>query len=111
VDANESRLTQKWGLMTLQLWAGAIGITAAGVAFWATFTGGGGATVVAGLSLTGWGVVLAVALVALAMTIDHVKGDNFAQWLERCYWGALGSGRYTDSGIEQSDFNQSMAGG
>jgi hypothetical protein len=110
VDANESRLTEKWGLMTLQLGSGAVGITAAGVAFWASLAVENGATIVAGLSLTGWGVVLAVALVALAMTIDHVKGDNFAQWLERCYWGALESGRYTDSLIEQSDFNQSMAG-
>ncbi len=110
VDANESRLAYKWGLMTLQIGSGAVGIAAAGVALSTLFAVQGGATVVAGLSLTGWGVILAVALVALAMTIDHVKGDNFSQWLERCYWGSVvEAARYTDSRVEQSDFNQMMS--
>lgn len=44
------------------------------------------------------------------VVIDKVEGDTFAQWLERCYWGKLASGRYTNSATEQADFNQAMAG-
>ncbi|KWK42500.1 hypothetical protein WT81_01150 [Burkholderia stagnalis] len=64
-----------------------------------------------GLSLTWWGVVLAVVLVALGMLIDHLKGDIFSQWLERTYWGVLPvSSRYAESKIEQADFGKAMAG-
>ncbi|CAE6790398.1 T6SS effector BTH_I2691 family protein [Paraburkholderia aspalathi] len=109
-DANESRHQQKWELGGLQLLSGVTGIAAASFAFWAAVAADGGATVVVGLSLTGWGLVLGVVLVALSMLIDHVKGDTFAQWLERCYWGNLASGsRYTDSSKEQSDFSLAMA--
>jgi hypothetical protein len=55
-------------------------------------------------------LLLSVVLVALAMAIDHFKGDAFAQWMERCYWGKLPSGRYTDPGTEKSDFSQLVAG-
>jgi hypothetical protein len=44
------------------------------------------------------------------MAIDHVRGDSFAQWLERSYWGKSESGRYADSAAEQADFNTVMAG-
>jgi hypothetical protein len=108
-DAFESSRQQKWGLRNLQLLSGGAGLAAAGVSFWAAVAVEGGATIVAGLSLTGWGMLLAVVLVALAMAIDHLKGDAFAQWMERCYWGELPAGRYTDPGVEQSDFNQLMA--
>jgi hypothetical protein len=110
VDSNESRHRKQWGLMILQAGSGLAGIASAGTAFWAAVAVDGGATIVAGLSLTGWGLLLAVVLVALAMAIDHFKGDAFAQWMERCYWGKLPSGRYTDPGTEKSDFSQLMAG-
>jgi hypothetical protein len=38
-----------------------------------------------------------------------VRGDDFAQWLERCFWGELASGRYVDQKAEQSDFSKLMA--
>jgi peptidoglycan biosynthesis protein MviN/MurJ (putative lipid II flippase) len=110
VDSNESRHRKQWGLMILQAGSGLVGIASAGTAFWAAVAVEGGATIVAGLSLTGWGLLLAVVLVALAMAIDHSKDDPFAQWMERCYWGRLPSGRYTDPGTERSDFSQLMAG-
>jgi hypothetical protein len=109
-DAYESSRQHKWGLRNLQILSGGVGLAVAGAAFWSAVAVEGGATIVAGLSLTGWGLLLAVLLVALAMAIDQFKGDAFAQWLERCYWGELPSGRYSDPGIEQSDFNQLMAG-
>jgi hypothetical protein len=102
-------LHKQWALGGLQLLSGLTGNVAAGFAFWAAVAAEGGATMVGILSLTGWGLVLAVALVALGMAIDRVLGDNFAQWLERSYWGRRGSGRYTDPAAEQADFNQAMA--
>jgi hypothetical protein len=100
---------KQWALGSLQIVSGLTGSAAAAFSFWAAIATEGGATVFAGLSLTGWGVVLAVALVALAMVIDHVRGDDFAQWLERCFWGELASGRYVDQKAEQSDFSKLMA--
>jgi hypothetical protein len=108
-DSIESAMRNRWSIAGLQLLSGTAGIAAASVAFWAAIAVEGGATIVAGLSLTAWGLLLAVVLVALAMAIDHCKGDAFAQWMERCYWGGLQAGRYTDPGVEQSDFNQLMA--
>ncbi|WP_213778178.1 hypothetical protein [Caballeronia sp. dw_276] len=99
----------KWELASLQILSGATGAIATVASFWAALATDGSATLVAGLSLTGWGVVLAVVLIALAIAIDHVKGDNFVQWLERCFWGSLPSGRYTDQRTEQADFNEAMA--
>jgi hypothetical protein len=100
----------KWRLARLQVLSGFTGLASAGVAFWAALATEGGATVVAGLSLTVWGLVLAVALVALAMAIDRIRGDNLVQWLERSYWGALEFGRYTDPMKEQTDFTNAMTG-
>ncbi|KQR78544.1 hypothetical protein ASG35_08975 [Burkholderia sp. Leaf177] len=110
VEAVTSWRQQKWILMNLQFFSGAVGIAAARFAFLAAVSVEGGATVVAGLSLTGWGVLLAVVLVALAMAIGYFKDDSFSQWLERCYWGKLPVGRYTDSETEKADFSQLMAG-
>jgi hypothetical protein len=93
-----------------QFMSGVFGATAAALSFWAAVAVEGGATIFAGLSLTGWGLLLAVALVALAMAIDHFKGGAFAQWMERCYWGKLQSDRYTDPETKKSDFSQLMAG-
>jgi hypothetical protein len=109
-DGVENGMRNRWGVAGLQFLSGAVGTAAASVAFWASVAVDGGATIVAGLSLTGWGLLLAVVLVALAMAIDHFKDDPFAQWMERCYWGRLPSGRYTDPGTERSDFSQLMAG-
>jgi hypothetical protein len=110
VDVVGSASRQQWELMGLQFMSGVFGATAAALSFWAAVAVEGGATIFAGLSLTGWGLLLAVALVALAMAIDHFKGDAFAQWMERCYWGKLQSDRYTDPETEKSDFSQLMAG-
>lgn len=50
-------------------------------------------------------------LVALALWISAVKGDNVAQWLARCYWGKLGEkARYTNASQQQVDFDKLMAG-
>ncbi|KQR78541.1 hypothetical protein ASG35_08960 [Burkholderia sp. Leaf177] len=108
-DAYESRSLGKYELAGLQLLSGLAGIAAA---VFSILAGGsaGGAAVVGGLSITGWGVLLAVVLVALAMAIDHIRGDAFAQWLERCYWGALKAGRYSDPDQEKSDFNKVITG-
>jgi len=108
-DAIQSKERGQWTLAILQSISGITGIAAVAFAFWAAFAVDGWAKVVAGLSLAYWGLVLAVVLVALSMAIAHFKGDNFAQWLERCYWGLLESGRYTDSVTEQSDFDRAMA--
>jgi hypothetical protein len=110
VDAVQSAGRGQWALTILHLTSVGAGVSAAVFAFSAAFGPAGSATVVAGLSLTGWSLVLAVLLVALNMAIGHVRGDSFAQWLERCYWGELASGRYADSSTEQSDFSQAMAG-
>ncbi|CAB3677252.1 hypothetical protein LMG24238_02428 [Paraburkholderia sediminicola] len=110
-DAVQSGGREQWALMSLQLLSGFAGIVVAGFGIWAAVATEGGATVVAGLSLTGWGLVFAVVLVALSMLIDHVRGDNFAQWLERCYWGGLApDSRYASCAKERSDFHQAMAG-
>jgi hypothetical protein len=110
VDGAKRVSPEDWKLGGLQIFSGAIGVTAAFFSVWAAVAVEGGVTIFAGLSLTGWGLLLAVVLVALAMAIDHFKGDAFAQWMERCYWGKLPSGRYTDPGTEKSDFSQLMAG-
>ncbi|WP_185646327.1 hypothetical protein, partial [Burkholderia stagnalis] len=110
-DVVDSWYQNKWGLMMLQGISGFVGVLAAGLAGWAAFAAAGGATMLFGLSLTGWGVVLAVVLVALGMLIDHIKGDIFSQWLERTYWGVLPTpSRYDEPKVEQSDFNKAMAG-
>jgi hypothetical protein len=101
----------KWELAGLQLLSGGLGVASAGLAGWAAWTGVAGDTALMGLSVTGWGLALAVVLVATSMLVDHVKGDNFAQWLERTYWGALpAASRYTDAKTERSDFITAMAG-
>ena len=110
-DVVDSWYQNKWGLMMLQGISGFVGVLAAGLAGWAAFAAAGGATMLFGLSLTGWGVVLAVVLVALGMLIDQIKGDIFSQWLERTYWGILPvPSRYDEPKVEQSDFNKAMAG-
>ncbi|WP_213778176.1 hypothetical protein [Caballeronia sp. dw_276] len=108
-DANRSRSVGKYELAGLQLLSGLAGIAAA---VFSILAGGsaGSAAVVGGLSVTGWGVLLAIVLVALAMAIDHIRGDAFAQWLERCYWGTLDAGRYSDPDRERTDFNKAMTG-
>ncbi|WP_454756844.1 hypothetical protein [Cupriavidus campinensis] len=109
VDAAQSMDNGQWALMGLQLAAGTGGAIAASLVISAAFAPAGSATMVAGLTLTVWGLVLAVVLVAISIAIDYVRGDNFAQWLERCYWGRLESGRYADFPTEQSDFSRVMA--
>ncbi len=110
VEVATSLQQKKWGLAFLQGLLGLTGITAASFGFWASFAAKGGATIVAGLSLTWWGVILTVVLVAVGAAAGQVKGDNFAQWLERCYWGTLGSGRYGDAATEQAGFQKAMTG-
>ncbi|MGZ2746678.1 hypothetical protein [Burkholderia stagnalis] len=111
VDAIDTWSQKKWGLIALQGLSGITGLIAAGLAGWAAFATAGGGTMLFGLSLTGWGVVLAVVLVALGMLIDHIKGDIFSQWLERTYWGVLPMpSRYGEPKVEQSDFSKAMAG-
>jgi hypothetical protein len=47
---------------------------------------------------------------AIAIWISKEKGDSIAQWLDRCYWGALDEGaRYGDANQEQADFEKVMA--
>ncbi|WP_454756849.1 T6SS effector BTH_I2691 family protein [Cupriavidus campinensis] len=108
VDGAKSLSRNQWALGGLQIIFGVTGATAAAFVFWAALAPAGSATLFVGLSLAAWGLVLAVVMVALGMAIDHVKGDKFAQWLERSYWGRLQSGRYPDSLAEQTDFNQVM---
>ncbi|KWN77702.1 hypothetical protein WT90_06560 [Burkholderia stagnalis] len=111
VDGVQNLKPGKWQLGGLQILAGTMGVLAAVLSGWAAFAIKGGATMLLGLSLTWWGVVLAVVLVALGMLIDHLKGDIFSQWLERTYWGVLPvSSRYAESKIEQADFGKAMAG-
>ncbi|MBN3837038.1 hypothetical protein G3N64_35410 [Burkholderia sp. Ac-20344] len=110
VDAAESRAQEKWTLRNLQLISGAVGVFSAVIAGWAALAAAGGGTVLFGLSLTGWGLILAVVLVGIGMAIEYVKGNIFSQWLEKTYWGALPiSSRYRESKVEQADFNKAMA--
>ncbi|WP_196494177.1 hypothetical protein, partial [Burkholderia stagnalis] len=111
VDGFESAKQDKWGLTALQLASGAVGGAAAFIAGWAAFGAAGGAKMLFGLSLTGWGVVLAIVLVALGLAIDYIKGNIFSQWLERTYWGVLPvPSRYGEPKVERSDFSKAMAG-
>ncbi|WP_217468054.1 hypothetical protein, partial [Burkholderia metallica] len=111
VDAAESARQEKWGLRYLQFLSGGMGALAAGLAGWAAFAAAGGGTMFLGLSLTGWGLILAVLLVGIGMAIEYVKGNLFSQWLEKTYWGVLPvSSRYGESKVEQADFNKMMAG-
>ena len=100
---------EKWELARLQFLSGGLGMISAAIAFGAALAKDG--TLLLGLSLNIWELLLAVVLVAVGMWLDHVKGDIFAQWLERTYWGALpAESRYSDAKTEQSDFTQAMAG-
>ncbi|MBN3837736.1 hypothetical protein G3N64_39130 [Burkholderia sp. Ac-20344] len=111
VDSAESARQEKWGLRYLQWLSGGVGALAAGFAGWAAFAAAGGGTMFLGVSLTAWGLILAVVLVAIGWAIDHVKGNTFSQWLEKTYWGTLPvSTRYGESKVEQADFNKAMAG-
>jgi len=102
VDSRESAKQQKWALRRLQLASGVLGGVAAALAIWAAF-----AEAALALTLTGWGLVLAVALFAIGKVIDAIKGDEIAQWLEHCYWGALPDGTRTEnSKTEQEDFEK-----
>ncbi len=110
VDGGTSLYNKQWALGGLAIASSGVGVVSASFAFWAAVGIQGGATVVAGLTLTGWGVVLAVAMLAIAMAIDYVRGDSFSQWLERTYWGKLESRRYIDFDAQQADFNAAMVG-
>ncbi|WP_414144025.1 hypothetical protein, partial [Burkholderia stagnalis] len=111
VDAAGSFQQGKLGLTALQVASGLVGGVAAFIAGWAAFGAAGGAKMLFGLSLTGWGVVLAIVLVAIGLAIDYVKGDIFSQWLERTYWGVLPvPSRYGEPKVEQSDFSKAMGG-
>ncbi|KVD88686.1 hypothetical protein WS63_17145 [Burkholderia stagnalis] len=110
-DFAESWKQKKWSLAGFQFFSGAVGSFAAAIAGWAAFSVTGGGTILLGLSLTVWGLILAVVLVAIGMAIDYVKGDIFSQWLERTYWGVLPvPSRYGEPKVEQSDFSKAMAG-
>ncbi|MDN7932758.1 T6SS effector BTH_I2691 family protein [Burkholderia metallica] len=110
VDAKQNLTPEKWQLSALQIISGTVGGVSAILSGWAAFAAAGGATTFLGLSLTGWGLVLAVALVAIGLVIDHVKGNVFSQWLEKTYWGASPVGsRYGDSKVELADFSKAMA--
>ncbi|WP_302479684.1 hypothetical protein, partial [Burkholderia metallica] len=111
VDANESREQKNWRLASLQSVSGMTGFLSAVVAGWAAFSVAGGGTMVFGLSLTGWGLILAVVLVGIGIAIEYVKGSIFSQWLEKTYWGVLPvSSRYGEPKVEHVDFNKIMAG-
>jgi len=110
VDGAKNAISNQWHLGIFQILSGLTGVAAATVGFWAAVAVDGGATVVGMLSLTGWGLVLAVLLAALAMAIDQIKGDIFAQWLGRTYWGNAASDRYADFATQQADFDTAMAG-
>jgi len=108
-DTATSWREEKFGLMSLQILSGGFGVISAGIALVAALAKDG--TLLLGLSLNIWELLLAVVLVAVSMWSDHVKGGIFAQWLERTYWGALpAESRYSDAKTEQSDFTQAMAG-
>ncbi|GAB3630532.1 hypothetical protein PTE30175_03180 [Pandoraea terrae] len=103
VDGAKNLLHERWALGGLQLVSGVTGGAGAILAFWAAFTGAIAASVVAG-----WLLVAAMVLAALGMAIDYVKGDKFAQWLERGYWGTLPSERYAKPDTELADFKLAM---
>jgi len=111
VDTYDSVTQMKWGLTALQLYSGGIGIAAAAFAGWAAAAKLGGATLFLGITLTMWGLVLAVVLVALGLLSRYVKGDNIHQWLERTYWGVLIRGRFNDAKAEQKGFEELMGVG
>ncbi|MEM5325045.1 T6SS effector BTH_I2691 family protein [Paraburkholderia sp. JHI2823] len=120
VDAEQSYRESQWKLLSLQASSGTAGVIAAIVSIWAALASEGGATVIGSIgvlgttisiTLTMLGFVLAVLLAAIALWIAAVKGDKIAQWLERSYWGALNeTARYADANVEQTDFNNVMAG-
>lgn len=102
VDASDSYKQAKLGLMWTQVISGIVGFGAAGLAIWAAF-----ATGPLALILIGVGLVLAVALLLISKVIDAIKGDEIAQWLERCYWGSnLDGFRINDTETEQEDFKK-----
>ncbi|WP_230963403.1 hypothetical protein, partial [Burkholderia stagnalis] len=107
-DAHESERQGKYQLQWLQRISGTLGLIGAGLGIWAAIYGG--TTIFAGLSLTGWGLIIAVMLMALNMLVEKIKGDQISGWLERTYWGGLpAASRYTESRAEQADFEMIMA--
>jgi hypothetical protein len=118
VDGFQSGRAQ-WKLASLQIISGLVGVAAAVVSILAAVTPEASATVVATFGVIGItvssiltmvGFVLAVIFAAIAIWISKVNGDNFAQWLDRSYWGALDeSVRYGDANQEQADFEKAMA--
>jgi hypothetical protein len=109
IDAQASAQEGKYELKWLQRLSGINGLAAASLAVWAAWAGG--ETMFWILSLTGWGVVLAIVLTALATAIDKLKGDRSAQWLERSYWGSLPLDvRYASAVSERDDFTKLMVG-
>lgn len=67
-----------------------------------------GATIF-GLSATGVGLVLVLIGIAIALTIDFFKTDELQEWVERCFFGALGAEkRYQDWEQEMAQFDVVM---
>ncbi len=105
-DAKDSYDARNAQLMWVQITSGTFGVIAAGITMRAAWVGGD--VLLGGLSLTGWGFVLTVIGFAIGLSVDKVKGDNTAQWLERCYWG--NHPRFSGATEQDSAFQKLVTG-
>ncbi|KVP04554.1 T6SS effector BTH_I2691 family protein [Burkholderia stagnalis] len=83
-DGMENQKNNKL-LSNLQFTSAAIGAAGATASIGAAWLGG--EFMIGWLSLSGWGLLLILTGVAAGLTIEKIKGDDVAQWLEHCYWG------------------------
>ncbi len=101
--ANGERQRGNYGMMALYIVSGVAGVGAA-----LLFSGLLGATVF-GLSATGVGIILVILGIGIALLIEFFKTNELQEWMERCVFGVLESGkRYPDLDREMEQFEVAM---
>ncbi|MCE8021763.1 hypothetical protein HOP51_16825 [Halomonas sp. MCCC 1A11036] len=63
---------------------------------------------VLGLSATGWGIILALAVIGLSLWIDFLKNNALQDWMSRSYFGRLESERYGSHAMEIEQFELAL---
>lgn len=115
-DAIQERRENNYRLAFLYGISSAVGVGTGAATIAASWAGGDAfvmSTVVRAvvLRLTWNELLFALAVLGWAISwyIDKTKGDNVAQWLERCYWGNSHA-RFGNANQEQQSFQTLMAG-
>lgn len=95
-------LKGNFGMSALYLFSATAGAGAA------VFLSGWLKITIFGLSSTGWGIILALAVIGFSLWIDFVKNNALQDWMARSYFGSLENERYGSHEMEMEQFEQAM---